>query len=87
MPLIAALQIRGHQLLYRKALAKRLNATGPTDRATIDRAAQAHSEALSATDRHRRCNGSATDLSCRLPRSRCRENISAPRTSTLAVKR
>lgn len=35
LPLLGTLEMRGHQLLYRKALAKRLNATGRLDAAAI----------------------------------------------------
>lgn len=37
LPLFGTLEVRGHQLLYPKALAKRLNATGPLNPAAIDR--------------------------------------------------
>ena len=36
LPLLGTLKIRGHLLLYRKALAKRLNADGPLSRDAIN---------------------------------------------------
>lgn len=46
--MIGALQIRGHALLYRKALAKRLNADGPLDGAGIDAVARSLAAAFPA---------------------------------------
>lgn len=40
LPLLRTLTIRGHLLLYRKALARRLNATGPLQAAQIDQLAR-----------------------------------------------
>lgn len=48
LPLIGTLEMRGHLLLYRKALAKRLNATGPHDAAAIDALARCRATALPA---------------------------------------
>jgi hypothetical protein len=44
--LLGTLQIRGHLLLYRKALAQRLNADGALDADTIDRIARDLATAL-----------------------------------------
>lgn len=46
LPLLGTLKIRGHLLLYRKALAKRLNADGPLESAAIDALAHTLVEAL-----------------------------------------
>lgn len=40
LPLLQTLEIRGHRLLYRKALAKRLNAPGPLDAGAIEMTAR-----------------------------------------------
>lgn len=48
LPLIGTLEMRGHLLLYRKALAKRLTASGPHDTAAIDALAQCLAAALQA---------------------------------------
>ncbi len=40
LPLFGTLEMRGHQLLYRKALAERLNATGPLNPAAINSSLQ-----------------------------------------------
>ena len=46
LPLLGTLKMRGHLLLYRKALAKRLNADGPLGAAAIDGLARTIAEAL-----------------------------------------
>jgi hypothetical protein len=46
LPLLGTLTMRGHVLLYRKALAKRLNAEGPLNPATIDHLARVLAAAL-----------------------------------------
>jgi len=46
--MIGALQIRGHALLYRKPLAKRLNDDGPLDGAGIDAVARSLAAAFPA---------------------------------------
>ena len=46
LPLLRTPSIRGHLLLYRKSLAKRLTAAGPLDPATIDTLARALASAL-----------------------------------------
>lgn len=46
LPLLGTLKMRGHILLYRKALAKRLNAGGPLQQAEIDSLAVAFAAAL-----------------------------------------
>jgi hypothetical protein len=46
LPLLGKLTIRGHLLLYRKALSKRLNAEGPLQLAAIDALAQTLAAAL-----------------------------------------
>ncbi|WP_051324884.1 nuclease-related domain-containing protein [Candidatus Solirubrobacter pratensis] len=46
LPLLATLKMRGHLLLYRKALAKRLNAKGLLDAAAVDALARALAAAL-----------------------------------------
>jgi hypothetical protein len=46
LPLLGTLKIRGHILVYRKALAKRLNATGPLGPSAIDALARALASAL-----------------------------------------
>jgi Nuclease-related domain len=46
LPLLGTLKMRGHLLLYRKALTKRLNADGPLEPAAIDELARALAEAL-----------------------------------------
>jgi hypothetical protein len=48
LPLLGTLQMRGHLLLYRKALAKRLNAAGPHDAPAIDALARCLAAALPA---------------------------------------
>ncbi len=46
LPLLRTKKIRGHLLIYRRALAKRLNADGPLSAATIDTVARRLSAAL-----------------------------------------
>jgi hypothetical protein len=46
LPLLGTTSIRGHQLLYRRSLAKRLNARGPLDPTTIEALARARATAL-----------------------------------------
>jgi len=46
LPLLGTLKMRGHLLLYRKALAKRLNADGPLESPAIDALAHTLVEAL-----------------------------------------
>jgi hypothetical protein len=46
LPLLRTTKMRSHLLLYRKALAKRLNASGPFTLAQIDATARALAEAL-----------------------------------------
>jgi hypothetical protein len=46
LPLLGTLKMRGHVLLYRKALAKRLNAEGPLNPSTVDHLAHALAAAL-----------------------------------------
>ena len=46
LPLLGTLKMRGHLLLYRRALAKRLNADGPLGAAAIDGLAHTIAEAL-----------------------------------------
>ena len=46
LPMFGTMQMRGHLLLYRKALAKRLNADGPLGAAAIDGLAHAIAAAL-----------------------------------------
>jgi hypothetical protein len=46
LPLLGTTKVRSHRLLYRKALAKRLNASGPFTLAQIDATANALAEAL-----------------------------------------
>jgi hypothetical protein len=48
LPLIGTQRIRGHELLYRKALAKRLNAPGPLNAETIQTTARILANALPA---------------------------------------
>ncbi len=48
LPLIGTQRIRGHELLYRKALAKRLNAPGPLMPETIESTARLLAESLPA---------------------------------------
>jgi hypothetical protein len=48
LPLLRTLKIRDHPLLYRKVLAKQLNADGPMTQATIDCLATALARALRA---------------------------------------
>jgi hypothetical protein len=46
LPMFGTVQMRGHLLLYRKALAKRLNADGPLGPAAIEELARVIAEAL-----------------------------------------
>lgn len=46
LPLLGTLKMSGHLLLYRKALAKRLNTAGPLGHAAIDELARTIAEAL-----------------------------------------
>jgi hypothetical protein len=46
LPLLGTLKMRGHMLLYRKALAKRLSAQGSLDRASIEEIARVLAAAL-----------------------------------------
>jgi hypothetical protein len=46
LPMIGTLHMRGHQMLYRKALAKRLNSDGPTDPGTVMSIARTLAKAL-----------------------------------------
>ena len=46
LPLLGTLNMRGHMLLYRKALAKRLSAEGSLDRAIIEEFARVLAAAL-----------------------------------------
>jgi Nuclease-related domain len=46
LPLLGTLKMRGHLLLYRKALAKRLNADGPLESTAIDALARTLAAAL-----------------------------------------
>jgi Nuclease-related domain len=46
LPLLGTLKMRGHLLLYRKALAKRLSASGPLDAGALDGLARSLAEAL-----------------------------------------
>jgi hypothetical protein len=46
LPLLGTLKMRGHVLLYREALAKRLNAEGPLDPATIEELTRVFADAL-----------------------------------------
>jgi hypothetical protein len=46
LPLLGTLKMRGHFLLYRKALAKRLNADGPLGAAAVDELARTIAGAL-----------------------------------------
>ncbi len=48
LPWLGTQELRGHLLLYRKALAKRLNAEGPLDAVEIERVARELAAALSA---------------------------------------
>lgn len=46
LPLVRTLRIRGHELLYPRALSKRLNSDGPLDAVAIDETARALAAAL-----------------------------------------
>jgi hypothetical protein len=48
LPLLGARRIRGHELMYRKALARKLNRQGPVNPTTIEQIAQALGRALPA---------------------------------------